>query len=252
MPFRAAVAIWQRDIIVFWRDIIWEMVTVLTSPLTFLLAFGFGLGGYVQNIQGVPYVVFVVPGLISMTAVFAAFDDSAWGLWYHRAEAKTIQEYLVNPITPYDVVIGKIFSGTTKAFIKSVAVGLILWLFARFTVTMPNLLLYAGFALLGSLIFSCVGTIFGTLVDKPEQLGRFQVVVITPLIFLAGIFFPLSSYPANLLPYVELVPTTAIFEGSRLALLHGTVEPRFLLNCLVSAVVFFIAAVVVFDRKVTD
>jgi lipooligosaccharide transport system permease protein len=252
LPFRAAIAIWQRDIIVFWRDIVWEMVTVLTSPLTFLLAFGFGLGGYVRDIQGVPYVVFVVPGLISMTAVFAAFEDSAWGLWYHRTEAKTIQEYLVNPITPYDVVIGKIFSGTTKAFIKSVVVGLVLWLFARFPVSIPNLLLYGMFVLLGLLIFSCVGTIFGTLVDKPEQLGRFQVVVITPLIFLAGLFFPLSAYPPSILHYVELVPTTAIFEGARLALLNATVEPRFLLNCVVSAVIFFIAAVIVFDRKVTD
>ncbi len=135
MPLRGAVAVWERDVLVFWRDIGWEMVTVLTPTLTFLFAFGFGLGGYVQNINGVPYIIFVVPGLISMTALFAAFDDAAWGLWYHRTQAKTIQEYLVNPITPYDVVIGKVFSGTTKAFVKSLATAIVLVLFTGFPVT---------------------------------------------------------------------------------------------------------------------
>lgn len=252
MLLLGARAIWLRDMLVFWRDIIWEMITVLASPLTFLLVFGFGLGGFVEAVNGVPYLIFVVPGLISMTAIMAAFDDAAWGLWYHRTEAKTIQEYLVNPITPYDVIIGKILSGTTKAFVKGIAVGVILAVLTRFAVSIPNALIYTALIFIGSLTFSCLGTIFGTIVDKPEQLGRFQVVLITPLIFLAGVFFPISSYPATIRPYVELVPTTAIFEGSRLALLNGTVDFKFLTISVVSALIAFVAAVIIFDQKVED
>ncbi len=84
------------------------------------------------------------------------------------------------------------------------------------------------------------------------MLGRFEVVFVTPLVWLAGAFFPLSSYPANILPYVELIPTTAIFEGSRLALIKGFIEPRFFLNAVVFSFILFIAAVIVFDRRVTD
>lgn len=252
MLLLGARAIWVRDMLVFWRDIIWEMITVLASPLTFLLVFGFGLGGFVRAVNGVPYLIFVVPGLISMTAILAAFDDSAWGLWYHRTEAKTIEEYLVNPITPYDVVIGKILSGTTKAFVKGIVVGIILVALTRFPVSITNALIYAALIFVGSLTFSCLGTIFGTIVDKPEELGRFEVVLITPLIFLAGVFFPISSYPDTIRPYVELVPTTAIFEGARLALLNGIVDIKFLAISLIAAAIAFVAGVIIFDQKVED
>src|SRR3990170_2984059 len=92
-----ALAIWQRDMLVFGRDIVSETITTIASPLTFLLIFGLGLGGVIGTVEGVPYIIFVVPGLISMTATLAAYDDAAWGMWFHRQVQFTISEYLLNP-----------------------------------------------------------------------------------------------------------------------------------------------------------
>jgi lipooligosaccharide transport system permease protein len=102
------------------------------------------------------------------------------------------------------------------------------------------------------MIFSCLGTICGTTIDKPENLGRVQAVIIVPLIFMAGIFFPLSSYPAYLQPVIGVIPTTAIFEGARLALLKGEVDGRYAGILMVTAVVAFALAVFIFNRKIED
>ena len=149
-------------------------------------------------------------------------------------------------------MIGKIISGFCQGAIKGVAVGLVIYLLTPFRFPSPNLIIYLFFIILGSMIFSCLGTICGTVIDKPENIGRVQAVVIVPLIFMAGIFFPLSSYPVALLPLIRALPTTAVFEGARQALLKGVMEIGFAVNLLATAAVMFGLAVWIFNRKIEE
>jgi lipooligosaccharide transport system permease protein len=231
------------------RNWLSEVATVLAFPLTFFLTFGLGLKGYIQDIEGVPYAVFVVPGLISMTTILAAFDDGAWGMWFHRIVQKTIEEYRVNPITVTDIIIGKIISGFSSGLFKGVSVGIALLFLTGFQFTPAHLLVYLLFMFLGCITFSCLGSLCGTLIDKPENLGRIEAVVIMPIMFLAGLFFPLTAYPDNVLPYIKAIPTTALFDGARIALLSGGVDMIYLGMLIVSAVISFILAVRIFEKK---
>ncbi len=246
---RGAVSIWQRDMLVLRRNWISEISTVLAFPLTFFLTFGVGLRGYIENVEGVPYGVFVVPGLISMTTVMAAFDDGAWGMWFHRIVQRTIEEYRVNPITVTDIIIGKIISGFTSGLFKGFSVGLFLLLLTGFQLQPYFLLAYLLFIFLGCMIFSCIGSLCGTLIDKPENLGRVEAVVIMPIIFLAGLFFPLSAYPKSVLPYIKAIPTTALFDGARIALIGGQVNMGYLVLLVISAVISFFLSVRIFEKK---
>jgi lipooligosaccharide transport system permease protein len=248
LMFRGAVSIWWRDMLVLKRSLFSELLAVIAYPLTLYLAFGVGLKGYIADVGGVPYPVFIAPGLISMTAVNAAFDESSWSMWFHRRVQQTIEEYRVTPITVYDIVIGKILCGFSHGIIKGVVVTAVIFLFTPFRFSFIHLLAYLWFIALGSMIFSCLGTIVGTTINKPENIGRVQAVVIVPLIFMSGIFFPLTSYPATLLPAIRLLPTTAAFEGARQALLHGAFESVYAANLAVTAAVIFILAVYIFNR----
>ncbi|MBJ6725815.1 ABC transporter permease [Geomesophilobacter sediminis] len=250
--FRGAFSIWGRDFLVLKRSIFSELLAVIAYPLTLYLAFGFGLKGYINNVGGIPYPLFIAPGLISMTAVNAAFDESSWSMWFHRRVQRTIEEYRVTPITVYDIVIGKILSGFSQGAIKGAVVFLVILLLTPFRIDYSHLPAYLLCIALSSMIFSCLGTICGTVIDKPENIGRVQSVVIVPLIFMAGIFFPLSSYPAAILPFIQLLPTTAVFEGARDALLTGKIPPLYLVNLMVSATVTFLIAVFTFDRKMSE
>lgn len=249
---RGALPIVQRDLLVLRRSALSEVVTVLAFPLTFFLAFGLGLRGYIGEVDGFSYATFVIPGLVTMTAVLAAFDDSAWGLWFHRRVQLTINEYRVNPITVYDIIIGKLVSGFIMASLKGLAVGIIMAVFTGFRVAPLNALLYLLFIFLGSVLFSSCGCICGTLLDKPESLGRVQGVVIIPAIFLGAVFFPLSSYPAWVQPIVRFVPTTALFEGSRQVALWGRLDAAALLALALSALAAFALAVYIFDRRIEN
>jgi len=247
---RGAFCIWQRDMLVLRRNLFSEITTVLAFPLIFFITFGLGLKGYIQDIEGVPYALFVVPGLISMTAVLAAFDDASWGMWFHRIVQKTIEEYRVNPITVTDIIVGKIISGFTSGVFKGIAVGISLLLLTGFSFNLSFLAVYLIFIFFGCITFSCIGSLCGTLIDKPENLGRIEAVVIMPIIFLAGLFFPLSAYPQNVLPYIEAIPTTALFDGARIALLTGKADFFYLSLLLTSALVSFILAVWMFEKKI--
>ena len=244
-----AVCIWQRDMRVLRRNLSSEVATVMAFPLTFFLTFGLGLKGYIQDIEGVPYAIFVVPGLISMTAILGAFDDGAWGMWFHRIVQKTIEEYRVNPITVTEIIVGKIISGFTSGFLKGLAVGISLLFLTGFQFDLLFLWSYLLFIFLGCITFSCLGSLCGTLIDKPENLGRIEAVVVMPLIFLAGLFFPLSAYPHNVLGYIKAIPTTGLFDGARIALLSGRIDLVYLGELAVSAVISFILAVRVFEKK---
>ncbi len=234
------------------RSLFSELLAVVAYPLTLYLAFGIGLKGYISDVEGIPYSIFIAPGLISMTAVNAAFDDSSWSMWFHRRVQHTIEEYRINPITVYDIVIGKIISGFCQGAIKGVAVAIVIFFLTPFRFPFSHLLAYLFFIILGSMIFSCLGTICGTTIDKPENIGRVQAVVIVPLIFMAGIFFPLSSYPPLLRPLMRVLPTTSLFEGARQALLQGSIEGEYAVILVVTAVVMFPLAVWIFNRKIEE
>src|SRR5512136_522412 len=139
---RGAFSIWWRDMLVLRRSIFSEMLAVVAYPLTLYLAFGIGLKGYIANVEGVPYPVFIAPGLISMTAVNAAFDESSWSMWFHRRVQRTIEEYRVTPITVYDIVIGKIFSGFSQGTIKGAVVFLVIMLLTPFRIDYGHLPMY--------------------------------------------------------------------------------------------------------------
>ncbi len=250
--FKGAFSIWGRDMMVLRRSIFSELVAVIAYPLTLYLAFGFGLKGYITDVNGVPYPLFIAPGLISMTAINAAFDESSWSMWFHRRVQRTIEEYRVTPITVYDIVIGKIFSGFSQGAVKGSVVFLVILVLTPFRIDYGYLPVYLMCIAISSMTFSCLGTICGTVIDKPENIGRVQSVVIVPLIFMAGIFFPLSSYPASIRPLIDLLPTTAVFEGARDALLEGSIPAPYLVNLIATAAVSFLVAVYTFNRKMSE
>jgi lipooligosaccharide transport system permease protein len=249
---RGSLAIWRRDMLVLRRSIWSELVAVVAYPLTMYLAFGIGMKGYIGLVEGVPYSLFMAPGLITMTAVNAAYNESVWSLWFHRRVQFTVESYRVTPVAVWEIVVAKILSGFSHGLIKGLAVALVIFAITPFRFEPANLLAYLAFLLPGSALFSCAGVISGTVMDKPETIGKVEAVLVMPLIFMSGLFFPLSSYPAQIAPWVRLFPTTALFEGARHALVGGLFSMLFAFQVLATALAAFVAAVVIFRRRMAE
>ncbi len=249
---RGSLAIWQRDMLVLRRNMVSELVAVVAYPLTIYLAFGIGMQGYIGLVEGVPYSLFIAPGLITMTAVSAAYNESVWSLWFHRRVQFTVESYRVTPITVSEIVIAKILTGFTHGIIKGCAVGLVIFAITPFRFPLEHLLHYLLFLIPGSAFFSCAGVISGTIMDKPETIGKVEAVLVMPLIFMSGLFFPLSSYPQSVIFWVRLLPTTALFEGARKALVAGDMMTLSVLQVLLSALLTFAASVYIFRFKMSE
>lgn len=252
VSLHAASTILWREMRVLWRSKFSELMVTIASPLTFFLALGLGLSEYVNEVEGRPYFIFMAPGLISMAAVTYAFSDAAWSLWFHRRHQRTIDAYRVNPISVYDIVLGEILSGFVSGAVRGVVVAAIILPLSGMHLNWPYLGSYLIFIIFGSMLFSCAGTIAGTLLNKPEQIARFDVVIITPLVFLSGLFFPISDLPQTLQSIVRLLPTTAVFEAARQAMLTGHVEKSELASLVISAALMFILAVRVFEHHAEE
>ena len=234
------------------RSLLSELVAVVAYPLTIYLAFGIGMKSYIGLVEGVPYSMFIAPGLITMTAVNAAYSESVWSLWFHRKVQFTIESYRVTPISVSEIVVAKIFSGFTHGLVKGLTVALVIFAITPFRFEPGHLLAYLAFLIPGSALFSCAGVISGTIMDKPETIGKVEAVFIMPLIFMSGLFFPLSSYPPAIIPWIRALPTTALFEGARQALVRGDFPLQYALQVSVMALVAFIAAVWIFRLKMSD
>jgi lipooligosaccharide transport system permease protein len=252
MKFLGSLAIWRRDMLVLRRSILSELVAVVAYPLTIYLAFGIGMKGYIGQVEGVPYSMFIAPGLITMTAVNAAYSESVWSLWFHRRVQFTIESYRVTPVSVSEIVVAKILSGFTHGLVKGLTVALVIFAITPFRFEPVNLLAYMAFLLPGSALFSCAGIISGTIMDKPETIGKVEAVFIMPLIFMSGLFFPLSSYPAAMAPWIKAFPTTALFEGARQTLTSGGFPIGFALQVTVTALLTFVAAVLIFRWKMAE
>jgi ABC-type multidrug transport system permease subunit len=252
VTFRGSLAIWRRDMLVLRRNILSEMVAVVAYPLTIYLAFGIGMKSYIGLVEGVPYGLFIAPGLITMTAVNAAYNESVWSLWFHRRVQFTIESYRVTPISVSEIVIGKILSGFSHGLVKGLVVGLVIFAITPFRFSPAHLIAYLAFLVPGSALFSCAGVICGTIMDKPETIGRVEAVFIMPLIFMSGLFFPLSSYPPGMIPWVRALPTTALFEGARQALVSGNLPFTYAFQVAVTALLTFVAAVWIFRLKMSE
>lgn len=229
-----------------------ESLTTISIPLTFFLAFGFGLKGHISNIQGLPYMVFVTPGLVTLTILSESYRTGAWGLWLDRWHQKMIDEYRIKPITTSDIIIGEILGGFTVALIKGSIVAMILLCLAPIQFNFWHIFPYLFYLFPGCILFTCIAAMIGTVFRKPDQIAQIQSIVITPLLYLGGLFFPITVFPQWTQPWLKLIPTTALFDGGRIAFLTGQINGNYEASLLISAVISFAAATFLFNKTLAQ
>lgn len=231
-----------------------EAVNTMAIPLTFFLAFGFGLQGYISDVDGVPYMAFIAPGLITMSIMLEAYRTGSWGLWLDRWHQKMLDEYRIKPIWTIDIIVGEILGGFLVALMKGAVVALVLMLLLPSPVKIQWAYLPAYLALMfpGCIFFTCVGAMVGTTFPKPDHIAQSQTIFITPLLYLGGLFFPIETLPGWLLPTVRLLPTTAAFDGGRKLLLHGELNPSYIWVLILSAGLSFVLSTWWFNKKLSQ
>ena len=258
MNFSAIYTIWEREIIRYWRDKT-RIATTIIQPLMFLVIFGTGLRqALASSSLGIDFLKFMYPGIIAMNVMGVAFFSTVSTVW--DREFGFLKEILVAPISRTSIALGKALGATSVASTQALlllvlapVIGIPLHL-----MLIPRLIF---FMLILAFAISGLGLLIASLIKSLESFGLLMNLLVFPMFFLSGAFFPLTSVPGwmkilsviNPLTYGvdalrEVILTNQITsaEASRI-ILHS--QPVNALYLAVFSVLMISAAVVAFNKR---
>jgi lipooligosaccharide transport system permease protein len=241
--------LWQRNGDVFLRVWWTELPGMVAEPLFVLLAMGFGLGGFVGNINGQRYIEFIAPGIIAAYAMFSPVFECTYGSFVRMRYQRTYDAIITTPLDVNDVIAGEMFWGATRAVMTSVMILAVLFVFRL--VASPWALLVPFLAVLEGLMFASIAMFYTSLARSIYTFNYFFTIVITPMFYFSGVFFPISSFPAIVQKLSWIAPLTPITKLAR-GLVSGRLESGLWFSValvVVITVLFFSLAMVTMRRR---
>ena len=202
---RGIYTIWYRDILRFWHDKM-RLIGAITFPLLFLFVFGSGLSARMGSLgPGIDFTQFIFPGIIGMTVLMSSFMAGVSVVW--DREFGFLKEVLVAPISRASVAVGKTLGATTVAMLQ----GMLILLFApligvSFSVWTVLALLPLMFLLAASM--GSLGILLATRIRSMEAFQAVMQMLMFPMVFLSGVFFPVQGLPAWMNVLVKVNPAT--------------------------------------------
>ena len=212
----------RREIVRFTCVFTQTIFPPVVSSCLYIFIFGFSLGGRIETVQGVSYLVFLIPGLIMMYVIESAYANTSSSLFISRW-ANNIEELLVTPLSYLEMVAAILIGGLARSLVVVSGVYAVSLCFVRFMPVHPVLALY--FVVLVSLIFSSVGMIAALFAEEFEHLSLITTFIITPLIFLGGVFHSISMVPAPLRWITRFNPIFYMINGLRYGMIGRTDVP---------------------------
>ncbi len=187
------IYVWLRNRDAYLKTFRVNFLPPLLEPLLYLFALGFGLGTFVQEIHGVPYVAFIAPALVAITTMYNAFFECTYNSFVRMYYEKTFDAIIATPVSLDEVVAGEILWGAAKALLNAALVLLVVALFRL--AHWPHSLLVLPYALLGGFVFSAIAMLFTALVPTIDSFNYPFYLYITPMFLFSGTFFPLEVLP---------------------------------------------------------
>lgn len=242
--------VWRRNLDVFMKTIRVNFLPSLIEPLLYLLALGLGLGGFVQPIEGVPYVNFIAPALVAISIMYGSFFECTYASFVRMFFQKTFDAIIATPISVEEVIAGELVWGATRATINSTTVLAVVAAFGL--VSSPLFLLVPLLAFLGGLLFSSIAMCFTAVASNIDFFNYPAFLLVTPMFLLSGTFFPLSTLPLAVQTGVQIfLPLTHVVSITR-GLVLGNVEASMLLSLvwiLVGTFVFFVLSINLMKKR---
>lgn len=219
---RLSLKVWRRNWDVFFKTYQVNFLPPFIEPVLYLLAIGFGLGMFVGEIDGVPYVNYIAPALLAISMMNAAFFECTYSSYVRMHYQKTFDAMIATPVSLDDVITGELLWGATRSFIYSSVMLLVLIAFG--VVDLPLSLFIIPFSFMAGLLFACIAMCFTAITPGIDALNYPSFLFITPMFLFSGTFFPLSVLPPTIqvlaivvLPLTQLVIITRSLTLSSLS-----------------------------------
>jgi len=175
------------------------------SSFLFIAVFGLALGSRIREIDGVPYEVFIVPGLVTMAMIQAAYTNNSSSVFQARFD-RYINDVLAAPMRPWEVNVALSVGGVVRAL--AIGVGLIACIVPIVDIPVREPLVLAAALSLTLVLFASFGVVVGVYAASWDHAAFVTNLVILPLSFLGGVFYSIDVLPS---PWQEISHLNPIF-----------------------------------------
>ena len=204
MKAKRAFRVWQRNFTVYTKLYMSGLALNFVEPVLYLSALGLGLGAFVKEINGMPYINFIAPGIIASSSMFATIYENTYGTYIRMTYQKTFDAILATPVNINDLIAGELIWGATKSLLYGTIIIIVISLFRL--VHSPLIILVIPVLFISGLIFAEISVIFTSIIPGIDSFNYFYTLLMTPMFLFSGIFFPLENLPPIVLKIAFFTP----------------------------------------------
>jgi ABC-2 type transport system permease protein len=210
--YQALKAIYFHEMDRFKRTLGQSLLSPVLSTSLYFIVFGSVIGGYVDNIDGVSYGSYIVPGLLMLTLLTQSISNTSFGIFFPKFNG-TIYEILAAPISTFEIVLAFVGAGATKTLIVGVVIFITSTFFVDVYVQKPILMIML--LILVAFTFALFGFLIGLMSSNFEQMSVVPTLVITPMVFLGGSLYSLDMLPPFWQTVTYFNPVVYLINGLR-------------------------------------
>ena len=192
MNLPAILAIYRFEMARTRRTILQSIISPVISTSLYFVVFGAAIGSRIEQIDGISYGAFIVPGLVMLSLLTHSISNASFGIFFPKFN-RTIYELLSAPVSHFEVVLSYVGSAATKSILLGLIILATAGLFVPLHIEHPLWMIF--FLILTAVTFSLLGFIIGIWADNFEKLQLVPLLIVTPLTFLGGSFYSIHMLP---------------------------------------------------------
>ena len=214
LNLHAIRAIYVFEMARTFRTLMQSIASPVISTSLYFVVFGAAIGSRIQEVDGISYGAFIIPGLIMLSLLTESISNASFGIYMPKFSG-TIYEVLSAPVSYVEIVLGYVGAATTKAVILGLIILATAKLFVDYSILHPFWMF--SFLVLTAMTFSLFGFIIGIWADGFEKLQIVPMMIVTPLVFLGGTFYSIEMLPEIWQTISLFNPVVYLISGFRWA-----------------------------------
>lgn len=212
MNLIAVKAIYLFEMSRFGRTLWQSLISPVVSTSLYFVVFGAAIGSRIEEIGGISYGAFLLPGLIMLNLLTQSISNASFGIYFPKFTG-TIYEVMSAPVSFLEIVLGYVGAAATKSLLLGAMILVTASLFIPIQIAHPLWMIF--FLVLTVITFSLLGFIIGIWADNFEKLQIVPLLIITPLVFLGGSFYSIDMLPPVWQTVTLFNPVLYLISGFR-------------------------------------
>ncbi|HEY7904423.1 MAG TPA: ABC transporter permease [Casimicrobiaceae bacterium] len=221
------VPVWRRNLLVWKKLAAASVLGNIADPLLYMLALGYGLGTYIGNVGGMPYIAFIGTGMVCQSAMFTASFEGMYSAFSRMHVQRTWEGIINAPIALDDVMLAEWVWTASKAVLSTAAILAVIATLGYGHTWLALWVLPLGF--LVGLCFGAFGLVMNALAPSYDFFTYFFTLVLTPMLLLSGVYFPVEQMPGWLAHVAGILPLKHAIDLAR-PLMMGAVPHGIVLH----------------------